>query len=652
VKKSLWWQAVLALLMQAVVGLANEPVTQLPEVVVTATRTRARAEDATTSVTVIPGNTIEQRDLTAVSDALRDVPGVGITAFGSPGQSAFASIRGAAPDQVLVLLDGVEVNSPTVGQFDFANLTTENVARIEIVRGGGGALYGSEAIGGVVNVLTRRGEGPLHTGFSVDAGSAATHREVLGLSGAHGPFALSGTASLLATGGFRSINDDSRNFSTVWRGDADLLPGATLRGFLRYTDARAGLVDFNVADHGRLDPDAHGRSDFFLTKGEWEHALLENLNYRAAVSFVRDNERFRDDTVGDEGESEPVVIGHFPTEIITAETQWDYLWHQLALTTVGLEFKERSARIFKQQNDGPDETDTAEVERFNANRSNVAVYAQEQLRFLNDQMHGVGGMRYDHDDGFGDQLTFSGSGSYLARPTHTRLRVGYAEGFRAPTFNELFEPTLGNPTLRPETSWEINAGLTQDFVGGRLRLEPTYFYREVANLIEEVADQLPGPLAGVPEGEAARNVPKARIQGVELIARGQALRWLSVSGSYTYLNFVTPTGTLLNRPRHGGSVAISATRTDLLRAGDRASANLLVYAVGRRDSADPARDFEVGQIGSYARTDLSLQYQLARPLDALTFTATAYNLLNRDYAESIGFPAPPAHFLVGLRCRL
>lgn len=547
------------------------------------------------------------------------------------------------------------MNTPTVGQFDFANLTTDNVDHLEILRGGGGALYGSEAIGGVVNVLTRRGTGPLHLTVSGEAGSAAAHHESIGLSGARGPLALSGTVSFLASDGFRSVNDDYRNFSTVWRGDADVLPGATVRGIVRYINTRAGLVNFNVAEN-RLDPDAHSRSDFLLAKGEWEHTLTNALSYRSAVSFVRDNERFRDDDT-ESGSGTPVVVAHFPSEIITAEAQGNYLWRQLALTTLGLEFQERSAQVFHQQSDidaeGEVETDT---QQFNANRSTVAVYLQEQLTALGDRLRGTGGVRYDHNDGFSDQVTWSGSGGYLIEPTRTRLRIGYAEGFRAPTFSELFEPNLGNRSLQPEQSWEIDAGITQEFELAHLHIEPTYFYRHVTNLIEEVADELPGPIAGVPEttpGETplARNL-NARFQGVELLARARPVSWLRLDSTYTYLNFVTPTGTLLNRPRHRGSFVATAEHADLLSAGDLGTCAVVVAAVGHRDSADPFQQFEASDIGGYARTDLSLTYHLPERLAPLTLTATVRNLFNRDYSESIGFPAPPARALVGFRYTL
>ncbi|HVM94791.1 MAG TPA: TonB-dependent receptor [Candidatus Acidoferrales bacterium] len=633
---------------------------RLAEVVVTATRTEAPADESTTSVSVIHAEQIQQQDDRLVSESLFGSPGMDVTQFGSLGQSSFASIRGSAPDQVLVLLDGVEVNSPTVGQFDFADLTPDNVDRIEIVRGAGGTLHGSGAIGGVVNVLSRRGDGPFRFNVSAEGGSAATQRETLELVGASGPFSLSGSGTYLDSDGFRSINDDYRNISTAWRADLDVLPDATARVFARYNSARSGLVNFNVAD-GVLDPDARRRSDFLLLKGEWEHALSANLNYRAAVSYVHDNLRVHDDApdADDPDEVEPRVTERTPSEIVAAEGQLNYSFGSFSLSTIGLEVKERSTHIFKDvQREEIDEEgeveENSEVEDFRANRTNVAVYGQEQLQFFDGALRGVGGVRYDHYDQFGGEVTWTGSAGYLVRATDTRFRVGYAEGFRAPTFDELFD-LQGNPDLEAEESWEINAGLTQDFFGGRLRLEPTYFYRSVHNLIEEVADQLPGPIAPIEDddmmgNELTRNL-NARFQGLEMISRARLLPWLSLNGNYTYLNAVTPSGELLNRPRHRGSVAATASHGDVFAAGDRVAASLAVHVVGHHDSANPRDDFEAENLGSYARTDLNLSYGLPGNWSNWAVTASVRNLFNRDYSESIGFPAPGANFLIGFRYR-
>ncbi len=421
---------------------ADDAAPTFPDIVVTATRTETAADDVTRTVTVVPGTQIEQRDQSAAAEALRGVPGVDITAFGSPGRSAFASIRGAAPDQVLVLLDGVEVNTPTVGQFDFGNLMTDDVDRIEVLRGAGGALYGSQAIGGVINVLTARGAGPLRFTWGAEGGRAASHREQFSVAGGRGPVGLSGAVSYQGTNGFQGPHDDARNFSTVWRADADLVPAGTARAIVRYTNARSDLPNFNVAD-GRLDADAYSRTDFVLLKGEWEHAPLDALSYRLSTSYVRDNLRYRDEETDDDGgRTEPVVVARFPSEIVGAQAQANYALADVAVTTIGLDFKELSADLYKQQleveDDGEVET---EIDRLRPNRSNVGLYGQEQVRLLDDTLLATGGVRYDHYDDVGDEVTWSGSGSYLVRPTQTRLLVSYAQGFRAPSFDELFDRT-------------------------------------------------------------------------------------------------------------------------------------------------------------------------------------------------------------------
>jgi len=220
-----------------------------------------------------------------------------------------------------------------------------------------------------------------------------------------------------------------------------------------------------------------------------------------------------------------------------------------------------------------------------------------------------------------------------------------------PTFNELFEPSLGNPQLQPEHSWEINAGFIQEFPDLSLSFESTYFYRKVHNLIEEVADQLPGAIR-IPEEDdettpLTRNLD-ARLQGVEVISQAQPWHWLTLSGNYTYLDFKTPTGTLLNRPRHRGSFVATATRNNLFASGDYGTLSLLVFAVGPRDSADPHDDFEPEKVPGYARTDLALSYRFGGRLAPVTLHATIHNLFDNNYSESLGFRAPPLRFLVGL----
>jgi vitamin B12 transporter len=291
-------------------------------------------------------------------------------------------------------------------------------------------------------------------------------------------------------------------------------------------------------------------------------------------------------------------------------------------------------------------------ETFHANRSNFGFYGQQQLDLL-DNLHVLGGVRYDQYDGIGGKVTGSAAGTYLVQTTQTRLRLSYAGGFRAPTFDELFDPFLGNASLRPETSNEVDVGFTQPLWPPRASFTATYFYRAVDNFIEELSDQLPGAIAGVPEEARGRNLD-ATFQGVETSAQVALLAGLKLSANYTYLDFHTPTGTLLNRPRNRGSVLLAGQWANVLAPGDDLASTVQLYAVGSRDSAlpfDRMEPFSPALIGGYTRTDLSLSYAASGRLDGWVVTATVQNLFNRSYSESFGFPAPPANVFVRLRYR-
>ncbi|HXG17473.1 MAG TPA: TonB-dependent receptor plug domain-containing protein, partial [Methylomirabilota bacterium] len=298
-------------------------VTQLSPVVVTATRTETPLQETTSAVTMVGEQEIQHSQAETVAEILRTVPGVDIVQSGSRGTTTTVFIRGAESDQTLLLLDGVEVNSVTLGAADLSNLTTENIDRIEIVRGGGGTLYGSQAIGGVINILSKKGEGAPTASLSSEGGNGATHREVLSFSGAQGIVGFSGAVANIDTNGFRAFNDGYRNFSTNTRIDVDLLPQGVLRGFFRYGDAKVGL--FNNKNFLSV-PDLNARQleNFVLAKGEWEHTIGDAFNYRVAGAYVRDNQRFFDEP--DRFDPFGSGISRIPVELKTAEAQGNYSW--------------------------------------------------------------------------------------------------------------------------------------------------------------------------------------------------------------------------------------------------------------------------------------------------------------------------------------
>src|SRR5271167_1638241 len=281
----------------------KEAAQKLNPVVVTATRIPQPIGEIGTTITVVEDPQIQDQKIDRVANVLREVPGVQVTQSGSPGSVTDVSIRGASAAQTLVLVDGVEVNAGATGSFDLANLTTDNLDRVEILRGAGGSLYGSQAIGGVVNILSQEGEGPPTASLLSGGGNRATSQQVGTVSGAEGNLHYSGAVSYFSTEGYRPVNDNSDDLAGNVRLDYHLGDDTVIRGFARYIASNVSLPDLNVASGSPLDPTAHQRNEFMLFKGEVEHHFGENLLVRATSTpypgFVGSEEdRIPDETRG------------------------------------------------------------------------------------------------------------------------------------------------------------------------------------------------------------------------------------------------------------------------------------------------------------------------------------------------------------------
>lgn len=612
----------------------QKPVTQLSPVVVTATRTETPVAETAASITVMTAEDIERQQATTVAEVLRAIPGLDIAQHGSRGTTTTLFTRGAESDQTLVLIDGVEVNSVTVGAFDFSNLTTENIERIEVLRGGGGTLYGSQAVGGVINIITKKGEGTPTMSVSAEGGNGATHREVLSFSGGHGIVGLSGSVASIDTDGFRSLNDGHRNFSTNLRLDVTPIPTGAFRGFFRYTDAKAGLYN-NKNYLGVPDLNARQLSNFLLLKGEWEHTVGDAFNYRVAGSYVRDNQRFFDEP--DRFDEFGSGISRIPVEIFTGEMQANYSWRDVSVLTFGFEFEEKSAIV--ESNFGGFRT------RYDKSRNNFAYYFQEQLRLLDERLFLVGGARVDDNEDFGTHVTPAGSVAYLIPSSGTKFKGSVSNGFRAPNFNELFYPDFGNPDLQAELSSEWNIGFEQSLWGNLFSLEAVYFERRVRGLIEGVVIDPDNFIF------QAQNKGRVDIQGVEVIPVLRPLPDLTLSGSFLFLDFVTNDGKLLRRPSERGTLHANYLRRNLWWEDDQLNLHLGVRVVGDRDDVDPLSG-TTRTNAMFATTNLAMSYSFPSslaPLSEVTVYGKIENLLDRNYQEVLGFRAPPLNYLIGVK---
>ncbi|MEX0806456.1 MAG: TonB-dependent receptor [Candidatus Binatia bacterium] len=598
----------------------------LPGVVVTATRTEISPEQLTTSLTVITAEDIKNRQAETVLELLREVPSVDVVQSGSRGNTTSVFIRGSESDHVLVLIDGIEANSTTTGAFNFAHLTTENVERIEILRGSGGTLYGSQAIGGVIQIITKAGKGKPEGTLSVEGGNGYTHRQVFSLNGGIEKLGYSFSLSRFETDGFRSVNDDYRNLATSSRLDFRPTDNTLLRGIFHFRKTEVGLFNSNNFFPVPVpDPNARDNVTDYLAKLEWQQKLTQAWEYRLAGSLFKEHEKFSDDPDPDPSNlcAGPNLFfcdfrtrNRFRPKIWTGEFQTNYRWQEWSTTTFGLEYKTRQAR----------------TDSFTKEQDSMASYLQEQLRFFGDRLVLVGGVRLDDNKVFGTEWSPSASGAYSIPETGTKFKVSYAEGFRAPMLNELFFPGFSNPNLGPETSWEINAGVEQKFMQ-RLLVGLTYFHREVKDLIEFT-----------PPTFQPINIGKVILDGIEVFGDLDLSRGFTLRAGYTFLESETSTGVLARRPRHRGNVQLNYRQ-------EAFHANLNANIVGRRDDFDVQTGANIKD-PAYVRVDLASSYTLPWQTPGVKNVALfgkIENLFNKKYEEADGFRARPLNFLLGIR---
>ena len=612
---------------------AQSPEATLPRVVVTATRTEVPLNQLTTSLTVITSEELRERQSELVSEVLRDVAGINVIQTGSMGAATSVFIRGSTSNQVLVLVDGVEINSTTTGAYDFANLTTESIERIEVLRGAGGTLYGSQAIGGVINIITKRGQGPLDVGVSLQGGNGWTNRQVATLRGGVGKLGYAFSVGHIGSQGFRSVNDDYRNLSTAARLDYQLTKDASLKGIFHYINSDTGLFNNNNFA-STPDPNARQATTQYVGKLEWEQKIRANWDYRISGSIFKEHDKFSDDV-------DSCVFFGFPCDsrsrdffrpkIVSGEFQTNYRLEDWSTSTFGVQYNRRSAST----NGGIDEA-----------IGNVGYYLQQQFQFLDRSLVIIPGIRLDDNQQFGTAWTPSFSAAYLFKEIGTKLKGGYAKGFRAPSLNELFFPpgfgcpAFGNPNLDPEKSWEINFGLEQSLLAERLKMGANYFHREMKDLIEG------RPIPGDPFGcFRAENVGRARFDGVELTLGVKLFEGLTLNANYTYLDWDTADGRLARRPRNSGNVILNYLQ-------DALNVNLIVNIVGLRDDFRAASPFGNTVTAGYGIVDLASSYRLPWPIPLVKETSLIgkiQNLFNKRYDQADGFRAPPLNFLLGVR---
>ena len=644
----------------AVIGQGNSATAQpkLPQmvIVVTATRMAMPLSELGTAASVLSSKMMESQQIREVTDALREVPGVQVSQNGSPGTIAGVFIRGATPAQTLVMIDGVPVNDSATGSFDLSRLTTDDLDRIEIVRGAGGALYGSQAIGGVINLITREGSGAPKFSLLSLGGNRATQNQALTFDGAEGKLAYSGALSYFSTSGYRIRNDSSDNLSGALRLDYHLDENTTIRGFARYTRANVSLANFSIFSGIANNPNAHQRNEFMLYKGEVERKFGDRLTARLSGYFVRDELRLNAVPFPEQTQ---VPFGslnsekdHIPDETRGANLETIYTWTEGFRSLVGFDFKDRWSHL---QSDltffTPHMPPSQFLSVFNARRQEYAGYVEQEARLFNGHLIGTGGFRIDGNSQFGKEVSPAWSVAIPLPQYGLTLRGSYSEGFRAPSFNDLFFPHFGNPDLKPEISSEYDGGFTKTF-GERAEFTANYFSRRVHSLI--VAVPCAFNATTCPFGAIAGNAGRVDTQGVELIPAVHPMRGLTFSGSVTILDethvSLSPTTRPTRVPKYSAAGLAEYTHAEVFRPSDHFTTTLAYTFVGDRDDITTAGG--ITSHDAYHRLDLAATYSPGirwRFLRDESVIARVQNVLDRNYSETFGFRSPPVNFVAGVK---
>ncbi|GIL20673.1 MAG: TonB-dependent receptor [Candidatus Jettenia caeni] len=568
------------------------------EFVITPTRTKQLLKNTGSSVSVITGEDIKNSKAPLLLDVLRRAPGLEVARTGGIGGTTSMFIRGASSAQTLVFVDGIQMNSPTTGAFNFANLTTDNIERVEILRGPQSTLYGSEAIGGVVNIFTKRGAGDTAVTVGTEYGMHDTYRETASVSGGKEKFDYSLGASYLKTHGISSASsgdeaDGYENFTGSTRVGWNFMDDGRIDATVRaaHSDLEYDTFQFGVGPVDDTDRRLTTDEVLFSTKINktffdiWTPSFLISVNDTELKGF---------DPTNTSGEF------RIPTRVWRLEHQSDFVLFDIDTVTFGYEYEVQEGE---------------NVGNFDKRFWNNSVFFQNQIELF-ESFNWTAGFRYDDYSTFGNNLTYRTTVSYGIEEIGTRFHGSWGTGFRAPSLNELFFPFFGNPNLNPEESKGWDFGIEKEIIKEKLTMDITYFENDFTNLITAAVQ---------PDGSfLAENVARAESEGIESTVTYRPLPKLSLIGTYTYTE-TTDRGKDQQLPRRPRNRATLGMHTQPL---EKLSIN--VTGVMARDRIDS----DSREMDNYWTVDQVTRYDITKLM-------TAYirfeNLFDYDYEEVTGF---------------
>lgn len=574
-------------------------------IVITATRIETPIEQTGSSICVIDSDQLSAQQSKTVQSALQQTPGVQRVQNGGPGTTSSVYIRGANANHTLVLVNGVRINSNTDGASNLSKIPTESIERIEILKGTQSALYGSDAIGGVINIITKKGaEQPLSGSASVAIGEKGYSEEVLTLTGGTEIFDFLTTLSYSELNGFDIADHKNNNGSE--NDPTHRLSSFTDLGFNFLEDGRADLtVLYNrndtALDQGSYvqidDPDREVEAEQWVTALNISKPITELYTQSLRPSYTDEKNTGRNN-----GAQEYL----FQTKNYGLTEQSDFKILENDTLSTGYEFRRYEAN-------SAGNFDTKQTDQ-------NSVFLSNQLNLLDRLFITLGG-RYDTYSDFDSKATWNAAASWLALED-TRIHGNIGTGYKVPTMNDLYWPadawSSGNPTLSPETSQSFDLGVEQTMFDGKLISDATFFKSNIKNMIVWAETS---PWFWQPS-----NVNEADIQGLELSLTAKPTDQLSTTAWYTYTDAVDAnTGKeLARRAKHtaGLSADWKYSKRGSIYAG-------YTYTGNRYDDGANTRP-----LGGFVTVNIGTRYQLT---DIFSVFANVENLFDKQYETAAGY---------------
>lgn len=630
---------------QAYAEPAENSDSYLHEVVVTASLQPVSLQQTGNAITVISSDDIEKSNATMVSDLLRDVPGLAVSRSGVLGSTTQLRVRGSEANHVLVMIDGVEVNDSSQGdEFNWAHLPAMGIERIEIVRGPQSSLWGSDAMAGVVNIITKKSEVPFQGGLYSEAGSHGTNHSGFRVGGSGETYHINLSGSRISSDGENisrhggeddGYQNDTLNLNAGWQPMDNLSFSVTGR-------QTEGENEFDGVDYyvTGLPEDADNESEFRqrFVRMQAELSLLEDRwKQRVALAVSRhENENFSIDTLTGSTSSRKKKYSYLSSLSWAEQTQ---LLSFLA---------EHETEDFTQKGpisffgDDPNQKQSRETDSL----------ALEYRITLWEDLTLAASVRHDDNTEFKNANTRHFEASYVLPDSGTRFRAAYGTAVKNPTFTERFGfyssssffAFRGNPDLEPEESkgWEV--GVDQAFMDGDLFIELTYFKAKLEN---EINGFVYDPLNFVYTAENVEGTSDR--QGIEATLDAKLTATLGVKASYTYTDATEPNSVTgndvdeLRRARHLASATVNWSPTSKLNFSLNAQ-----YTGTQDDIFFPPypQSSQVLELDDYTLLNFTANYQMNKQLSLYT---RLDNLLDEDYEEVYGFQSLGFGAVAGVR---